>query len=346
MELTQRIRELTALPGVSGQEDAVREYLLRALQGREDCDCRVDALGNLIVKKTGRQTPAKSLLITAHMDEVGYLITYIEDSGLLRFAPVGGVSPEVMAGKRVYVGQKLLPGLVGLKAVHQQKAAERTAPPEADNLYIDIGAKSREEAEAAVTLGDRVSFAQNYARFGEGFVRAKALDNRLGCAFLLELLLSESEYSFTGAFTVQEENGCIGARAAAGSVRPDIGLILETTTASDLPGNDGARKVSVVGAGPVISYMDGGTIYDRGLFEDLRRLAEEHRIPWQTKEYIAGGNDARTIQRTKSGVRVAALSAAMRYLHAPASVGSIFDFEAMLKLTRLFLADQAAQLTL
>ena len=101
MELTQRIRELTALPGVSGQEDAVREYLLRALQGREDCDCRVDALGNLIVKKTGRQTPAKSLLITAHMDEVGYLITYIEDSGLLRFAPVGGVSPEVMAGKRV-----------------------------------------------------------------------------------------------------------------------------------------------------------------------------------------------------------------------------------------------------
>ena len=219
MELTQRIRELTALPGGSGPEDAVREYLLRALQGREDCDCRVDALGNLIVKKTGRQTPAKSLLITAHMDEVGYLITYIEDSGLLRFAPVGGVSPEVMAGKRVYVGQKLLPGLVGLKAVHQQKAAERTAPPEADNLYIDIGAKSREEAEAAVTLGDRVSFAQNYARFGEGFVRAKELDNRLGCAFLLELLLSESEYSFTGAFTVQEENGCIGAKAAGH--RPD-----------------------------------------------------------------------------------------------------------------------------
>ena len=208
MELTQRIQELTALPGVSGQEDAVREYLLEALRDREDCDCRVDALGNLIVEKTGRQTPAKKLLLTAHMDEVGYLITHIEDSGLLRFAPVGGVSPEVIAGKRVYVGDRLLPGLVGVKAVHQQKAAERTAPPDPENLYIDIGAKSREEAEAAVTLGDRVSFAQNYARFGEGFVRAKALDNRLGCAFLLELLLSESEYSFTGAFTVQEENGC------------------------------------------------------------------------------------------------------------------------------------------
>ena len=157
MELTQRIRELTALPGVSGQEDAVREYLLRALQGREDCDCRVDALGNLIVKKTGRQTPAKSLLITAHMDEVGYLITYIEDSGLLRFAPVGGVSPEAMAGKRVYVGQKLLPGLVGLKAVHQQKAAERTAPPEAGQpLHRHRRKEPGGGRESAVTLGDRV----------------------------------------------------------------------------------------------------------------------------------------------------------------------------------------------
>ena len=127
--MTERIRELTALPGVSGQEDAVREYLLRALEGRADCACRVDALGNLIVEKTGRNTPAKKLLLTAHMDEVGYLVTHIEESGLLRFAAVGGVSPEVMAGKRVYVGSKLLPGLVGLKAVHQQKSAERTAAP-------------------------------------------------------------------------------------------------------------------------------------------------------------------------------------------------------------------------
>lgn len=335
MELTQRIRELTALPGVSGQEDAVREYLLRALQGREDCECRVDALGNLIVKKTGRQTPAKSLLITAHMDEVGYLITYIEDSGLLRFAPVGGVSPEVMAGKRVYVGQKLLPGLVGLKAVHQQKAAERTAPPEADNLYIDIGARSREEAEAAVTLGDRVSFAQNYARFGEGFVRAKALDNRLGCAFLLELLLSESEYSFTGAFTVQEENGCIGAKAAAGSVQPDIGLILETTTASDLPGNDGAKKVSVVGAGPVISYMDRGTIYPRRLTQWLEQLAAEAGIPTQKKTLIAGGNEARTVQTAGAGSEVMGISVACRYLHSQAVTASEQDIEDTLRLVRL-----------
>ena len=120
--------------------------------------------------------------------------------------------------------------------------------------------------------------------------------------------------------------------------------MLETTTAADLPGVEGARRVCAPGKGPVISYMDGATIYDRDLFENLRRLAEDHGIPWQTKEYIAGGNDARTIQRSRSGVRVAALSAAVRYLHAPATVGSLADFENMWKLTRLFLADQAAQL--
>ena len=173
-----------------------------------------------------------------------------------------------------------------------------------------------------------------------------AIDDRVGCAVMLELLREKLPMDVTFAFTAQEEVGTRGAFGAAFSVTPEVALVLETTTAADLPMVEAHRKVCAPGKGPVISYMDGGTIYDRGLFEDLRRLAEEHRIPWQTKEYIAGGNDARTIQRTKSGVRVAALSAAVRYLHAPASVGSIFDFEAMLKLTRLFLADQAAQLTL
>lgn len=146
----------------------------------------------------------------------------------------------------------------------------------------------------------------------------------------------------TFAFTAQEEVGTRGAFGAAFSVSPEIALVLETTTAADLPNVEEHRKVCAPGKGPVISYMDGGTIYDRGLFEDLRRLAEENQIPWQTKEYIAGGNDARSIQRSKAGVRVAAVSAAVRYLHAPASVGSVADFENMLKLARLFVADVAA----
>ena len=164
----------------------------------------------------------------------------------------------------------------------------------------------------------------------------------MGCAILLELLKEDLPLDVTFAFTAQEEVGTRGAFGAAFSVTPEIALVLETTTAADLPEIEGARRVCAPGKGPVISYMDRGTIYDRELFETLRRLAEERNIPWQTKEYIAGGNDARTIQRSKAGVRVAAISAAVRYLHAPASVGSIGDFGQMLTLTRAFL-EHAAQ---
>ena len=176
---------------------------------------------------------------------------------------------------------------------------------------------------------------------GSGLLKAKAIDDRVGCAVMLELLKEDLPLDVTFAFTAQEEVGTRGAFGAAFSVTPEIALVLETTTAADLPGVEDHWKVCAPGKGPVISYMDGGTIYDRGLFEALRDLAEDNGIPWQTKEYIAGGNDARTIQRTKTGVRVAAMSAAVRYLHAPASVGSISDFENMLRLTRLFLARTA-----
>ena len=147
----------------------------------------------------------------------------------------------------------------------------------------------------------------------------------------------------TFAFTAQEEVGTRGAFGAAFSVTPQIALVLETTTAANLPDVEDHRKVCAPGKGPVISFMDGATIYDRGLFEMLRDLAVKHEIPWQTKEYIAGGNDARTIQRSKAGVRVAAMSAAVRYLHAPASVGSLADFENMERLTMLFLNELAQE---
>ena len=194
-------------------------------------------------------------------------------------------------------------------------------------------------------LGITVDVEETGSTFAEtAMLKAKAIDDRVGCAVLLKLLEEDLPMDVVFVFTAQEEVGTRGAFGAAFSVAPETALVLETTTAADLPGVEGHRRVCAPGRGPVISYMDGGTIYDRGLFEDLRRLAEDNGIPWQTKEYIAGGNDARTIQRSRAGVRVAALSAAVRYLHAPASVGSLADFEDMLALTRLFVADQAARL--
>ena len=341
--MLELLKELCRLNGVSGAEDPVRNFIQTQAQPYAD-SLRSDALGNLIVFKRGKKSTGNKLLLAAHMDEVGVIVTRITEEGFLKFDFVGGVDRRVAIGKPVVLGENEIPGLIGLKAIHLVSREEEAKVPTTDALYIDIGAKDREEAEKLVPPGTYGSFVGPPQEFGQGFLKAKAIDDRIGCAIMLELLKEDLPLDVTFAFTAQEEVGTRGAFGSAFSVSPEVALVLETTTAADLPGVEGARRVCAPGKGPVISYMDGATIYDRDLFENLRRLAEEHGIPWQTKEYIAGGNDARTIQRSRSGVRVAALSAAVRYLHAPATVGSLADFENMWKLTRLFLADQAAQL--
>ena len=341
--MIELLKDLCRLGGVSGNEDQVRDYIRSQAQPYAD-SIRTDALGNLIVFKKGKKPTGNKLLLAAHMDEVGIIVTRVTDEGFLKFDFVGGVDRRVAIGKPVLIGDRRVPGLIGLRAIHLVSREEMKKVPKTDALYIDIGANDKEAAEKLVSLGDYGIFLGEPEEFGRGFLKAKAIDDRVGCAVMLELLREDLPLDVTFAFTAQEEVGTRGAFAAAFSVTPEVALVLETTTAADLPGVEDHRKVCAPGKGPVISYMDGGTIYDRSLFEDLRRLAQDNHIPWQTKEYIAGGNDARTIQRTKAGVRVAAMSAAVRYLHAPASVGSISDFEHMLTLTRLFLQDQADKL--
>ena len=334
------LKELCRLDGVSGNEDEVRRYLIDKATPHAD-RLHVDPIGSLIVFKKGKKSTGNKLMLAAHMDEVGVIVTHITDDGFLKFDFVGGVDRRVAIGKPVVIGQNKIPGVIGLKAVHLTAKEERKKVPKTDSLYIDIGAKDKQSAQQRVEPGDYGAFVCRPEEFGDGLFKARAIDDRVGCAVMLKLLEEDLPLDVTFAFTAQEEVGTRGAFGAAFSVTPEIALVLETTTAADLPGVEGHRRVCSPGKGPVISYMDGGTIYDRPLFETLRRLAEENRIPWQTKEYISGGNDARTIQRSKSGVRVAALSAAVRYLHAPASVGSVADFESMLKLTRLFLDEIA-----
>ena len=341
--MLELLKDLCALNGVSGDEDRVRDFL-RAQAEPLANSVRTDAIGNLIVFKRGKKSTGSKVMLAAHMDEVGVIVTRITDEGFLKFDFVGGVDRRVTIGKPVVIGLSRVPGVIGLKAIHLVSREEEKQVPKTDSLYIDIGAKDREAAEKLVSLGDYGAFVCAPEEFGEGLFKAKAIDDRVGCAVLLELLREDLPLDVTFAFTAQEEVGTRGAFGAAFSVTPEIALVLETTTAADLPGVEDHRRVCAPGRGPVISYMDGGTVYDRGLFETLRDLAEQNGIPWQTKEYIAGGNDARTIQRTKAGVRVAALSAAVRYLHAPASVGSVADFGNILKLTRLFLERMAETL--
>lgn len=334
------LKELCTLRGVSGDEDQVRKFIRTRAQPYAD-SIRTDALGNLIVFKRGGKPTGNKLLLAAHMDEVGLIVTRATEDGFLKFDFVGGVDRRVAIGKPVSLGPEGVPGIIGLKAIHLVEREETKKVPKTDALYLDIGVKSKEEALSLVPLGTYGSFVSQPEEFGDGLLKARAIDDRIGCAILLKLLQEPLPLDVTFAFTAQEEVGTRGAFGAAFSVTPEIALVLETTTAADLPSVEKHRQVCAPGKGPVISYMDGATIYDRGLFEALRDLAEDNHIPWQTKEYIAGGNDARTIQRTKSGVRVAAMSAAVRYLHAPSSVGSIEDFQNMYKLTRLFLTHVA-----
>lgn len=337
------LTDLCNINGVSGDEDRVRDFLRKQVAPFAD-EVRTDALGNLIVKKRGKKAATETLMLCAHMDEVGLIVTNITDEGYLKFAFVGGVDRRVTIGKRVRLGENNIPGVIGLKAYHLVSREEESNVPKTDAFYIDIGAANKEEALKKVPLGSYGAFVSSTETFGDGFFKAKAIDDRIGCAIMVKLLQEELPMDVTFAFTAMEEVGVRGAFGAAFSIKPQIALVLETTTAADLPMVDNHRKVCYVGKGPVISYMDGSTIYDRLLFERMRDLAEDNNIPWQTKEYIAGGNDARAIQRTRDGVRVAAISAPIRYLHAPTSVGSILDFEHSLSLARLIIQSVANDL--
>lgn len=338
--MMELLKELCLLDGVSGNEDAVRDYIIERVKPYAD-DLRVDPIGNLIVFKKGAVSAPNALMIAAHMDEVGIMVTHITDQGYLKFDFVGGIDRRVVIGKPVAIGEKKVPGVIGLKAIHMTTKAEREKSPKVDELYIDIGAKDKESASRLVSLGDYGAFVSDAVEFDAGMFKAKAIDDRLGCAVMLKLLEEDLSMDVTFAFTAQEEVGTRGAFGAAFSVHPEVALVLETTTAADIPSVDKAKRVCYAGKGPVILQIDSSTIYDRGLFEELRELAEENGIPWQTKELIAGGNDAKAIQRTREGVRVCAVSAAARYLHAPSTVVSVDDCKNILRLARHFIHSRA-----
>lgn len=336
------IKELCTLSGVSSWEDEVRDFIRAKAQPWAD-SIRQDALGNLIVFKKGAKSTGSRLLLSAHMDEVGLMITHVEEDGCLRFDSVGGIDRRVLLGKRVFVGQNRIPAVIGSKPIHLTSRGERKSVPKMDELYLDIGVANRNEALELVDLGDVAVFDPEWVEFGNGLLKAKALDDRVGCAMMLKLMEEELPMDCTFVFSVQEEVGTRGAFGYAFSVKPEIALVMESTTAADMAGTPEHLQVCAPGKGPVIPFMDKGTIYDRELFEMMRKLAEEHDIPWQTKHMIAGGTDARTIQRSRSGVRVIGLAAALRNIHSPSSVGAVSDFDHMLKLARLFIQAMAEE---
>lgn len=328
------LKDLCLLNGTSGREEAVRNYIIEKI--KDKCEYSVDALGSVIAFKKGKKAPDKKVLVAAHTDEVGFIITNITDDGFLRFAPVGGIDAAVVLGRRVDING--IKGVVGAKAVHLLSDDEKKNEPAFDKLAIDIGAADKAEAEKAVSLGDCAYFASDYCEFGDGFIKSKALDDRIGCMLMIELINSDLEYDTYVCFNVQEEVGLRGSGCSAYAVKPDVAVILESTTAADIDGVTGGDKCCVLGKGPVVSFMDDRTIYDKQIFDLAFEVAKEYNIKIQTKTKIAGGNDAGAIQKSGAGCRVAAVSLPCRYIHSGSSVVKIADIEETRRFLPLFLS--------
>ena len=333
------IRELSLAFGPSGCEDAVRELITTQIES--DCDSyTVDKAGNLIALVRGGgmdYTPEspRRIMLAAHMDEVGFMITAITEEGYLKFGTVGGMDPRVLCGRHVLVGDKRrLQGVIASKAIHLQTAEERTKTTPVSKMYIDIGAQNADEAKKYVSVGDYAVFDSDFVVFGEGGTRmkGKALDDRAGCALLIEVMRDlhgspcNMPFDVYFAFTTCEEVGISGANVAAFGIKPDTAIVLEATGVNDLPGA-GRNAVSKQGEGGTLSLCDRGTVYDMGFIDYARQTAEQQGIKCQIKQAFTGGTDAAHIQRSLTGVRVLGLSLPTRYIHSASNVALYEDFE-------------------
>lgn len=327
------LQQLSEALGVSGHEDAVRQIIFDAIHDEVD-EYRVDSIGNLITLRRGSgQSPLK-VMVAAHMDEIGLMITHIEDNGQLRFAPVGGIDDRILLSKTVCIGDKKVPGIIGVKPIHLQDDKEQEQVIKCDKLTIDIGATSKSEAEQLVQVGDYVAFATSFADLGPT-VKGKAFDDRAGCAVLIEIIKA-GPYPFDlyGVFTVQEEVGLRGAQVAAYAIEPDVAFVLEGTICDDMPKKKDVSPTTELGKGPAITIMDRTFIADRRLVKLLVDTATELGIPYQFKQPLMGGTDAGAIHTTRTGVPSVTVAVPSRYIHSPVCLLSKSDFENAVRLMR------------
>lgn len=318
------LKKLTDALGVSGNEKEVRDIIIEEIKEYVD-HIKVDRIGNIIAHKKGKLDNV-NIAVTAHMDEVGFIVKGIDDSGLIKFASIGGVDPRILVSKHVLVGKNKINGVIGAKAVHMQKPDERKKTIAINDLYIDLGCKTKSEAEKLVNIGDYIGFYSEYVEFGKNRIKAKALDNRVGCTLLIELLKKETEIGITGVFTVQEELGLRGAEVAANQVNVDLAIVLEGTTCSDVSNVEPHMQVTELDKGPAISLMDRTSIYNKKFVDMLVETAKEKEIPWQYRRSTFGGNDAGKFHAAKEGTPCVSIAVPCRYIHSPISVLSKDDY--------------------
>lgn len=327
------LKKLCDAFGVSGCEGEIRDIIIPEIKDYCD-DLKIDTMGNIIAFKKGKSSK-KRVMLSAHMDEVGFIVSGITDKGYLEFKKVGGIDTRVIISKKVIVGKNRIPGVIGMKAIHLQSKGEREEVPKVKSLFIDIGAKDKEDALKYVEMGDYVSFSTHYSDFGENKIKAKAIDDRVGCYILINLIKEAVKYDTYFCFTVQEEVGLRGAKIAAYGIKPDAALVLEATTCADVHGVGEESEVTNLGCGVAISIMDRSTIVNKEYINFLKNISDGINI--QYKKTTAGGNDAGAIHQTATGVLTASLSVPCRYLHSPVGVADKNDIAAAEKLVKRFL---------
>lgn len=323
------LKKLTMANALPGNENEVRSIIKEEIK-EYATNIRVDRMGNIIAEKKINDGP--TILVSAHMDEVGLMVKGIDSSGLIKFAPVGGIDPRILVSKVVEIGSKKLQGVIGAKPIHLQKANEQNTPMPISSLYIDIGASNKEEASKHVEIGDYIGFKSEYIEFGNNKVKAKALDNRIGCSFLVDLMKEELDYNIIAAFVVQEEIGLRGSAIAANQIEADFGIILEGTTCGDMTDVDAHLQTTEVDKGPAISMMDRTTIYKKDLLKKITKIAEDNEIKWQFRRNSFGGNDTGRFHTAKTGMDCISIAVPCRYIHSPVSVMSKLDYDNTKKL--------------
>lgn len=310
------IKRLSEVPGPSGFEKLIRDEIIREISGDVD-SLTTDNMGNLIAFRKG--TSDKKFMIAAHMDEIGFIVNYIDDNGFLKFSTLGGFDPKTLTAQRVIVhGKKDIIGVMGAKPIHVMTAEERDKKVNIKDFFIDLGMK-KEEVEKIVSIGTPISRDRECIEMGD-CINGKSLDNRISVYILIEVIKAlknkKLPYDTYFTFTVQEEVGLRGAQVAALKIQPDVAIALDTTIAYDVPGSSPQEQITKLGAGPGIKIMDSCVICNSDLVAFMKNVAEKNKIPYQMEIMQGGGTDTGMLQKMVAGGAIAGgMSIPTRHLH-------------------------------
>ena len=331
------MRELCLASGISGHEDEVANIIERELKDVADSIER-DNMGNIIATKKGSKKAPK-IMLAAHMDEIGFLVRFIDDNGFIKFSKIGGIVDSILVNLTVTihssVGEDVI-GVIGSKPPHVTKPEERKKVIPADELFIDIGAKDKEDAEKMVAIGDAITFNSLFVEYPNNLIMGKAMDNRAGCYVLMEVLKRiETDATVYAVGTVQEEVGLKGAKTAAFKLNPDMAIALDVTLSGDHPGIKPEEAPVVIGEGPSLILSDAGgrgILTSTSVKELITKAGDENDIKYQLEVSDGGTTDGSAIQLIREGIPTGVLSVPTRYIHTPVSVCSMEDIESTIQL--------------